>query len=1114
MNGANEKTLNSDNLINEELSVCNDSFYVLPENYVNKYNLTRGDFAPLDAKAALARSLKEKGCVDVEYMASLTMLSMKDVILQCDGEIYRDPQKAGKYFYTGWVTADEYLSGNIAEKYRACRAAAEQAEENGEGSFRIYQKNMRLLKAVMPPKPAFGDISVSLGSPFLPSEYVAEFVQHLYRLSLLRNNRVCDVFYQACVHDWSVILNVDVKNSVVAARTFGTERMDMFKILEKTLNHEQIRITDADDGRSRKINREQTMFAEEKREKLIESFKRWLEELPEDKKSEITDVFYERFCCFLPRRFNAPALDLSDLNEQIELFDYQKRAAWRIMQSKSTLLAHDVGAGKTFAMVVAAHEMYKSGMSAKNLIVVPNSIVSQWENDYKLLYPSAKILTVSPQTFTPAQRGNVLNAIKDGEFEAVIMPYSSFEMIPPGYGAVIGDLKRKIECVEAAMVENARRRSKVKNRLNSLLQKAREKYCVRYNDALKAENALGRAVRFSDLGVTALFIDEAHNYKNLPLESSLGNIKGVNADGSDKCADVYLKTRTVINGGGKLIFATGTPVTNSVADVFVMQKYLTEDRLAQCDVDYFDNWAGTFGSISRSYEIDVDTENYRLTTRFCSFNNLGALSQMLGDFTDFHVVGADGLPEIGEIKTVVVLKTPLQARLLKQLSERVELIRAGRVDRKKDNLLKVTTDGRKLALDVRLLSDWRERAEALCDCPSAEEAEKPKKFGDKISVCAQNVYDFYLKYPGKTQLVFCDIGTPKSDFNVYDCLKDELVSLGMSAAEIGFVHDATGDVKRAKLFESVNCGEVKVLIGSTFKLGTGVNVQEKLIAVHHLDVPWRPSDMVQRDGRLIRRGNTNEKVYIFRYVTDGSFDAYSWQLLENKQRFITELLTGAAFGADERKLDDAVLSYAEVKALAVGNPLIKNRVEVQNELSRLKAIEREDLKRREELKIMLKTLPQQIADERQRFLDVKNDEAAYHNSTEIPDKQLIARLISKTITENALNAQEIFIAKIKNFKLILPANFNKVRPYLVLEGKTRYTVEIATFSTGAVTRIENFIASLDKIAQGVYENVARLEMQQKQAAAEIEKVNVYRDKIKELTAKLFEIDAELGLGKE
>ena len=1075
-------------------SVSDDEYYVLPDNYSNRYNLTRGDFPPLSLTDALTASLQKRGKVDIEYISSLSLLSLKDVIIGLGNKIFRDPALANGAFYQGYVTADEYLSGNLMKKYHEAVEANKEAATSGR-----YYANIRALCAVMPYKPAFEEIFVTLGSPWLPPAYVADFVQYLYRLSVMRNKRICDVYYQREMNDWSVILNFDAKSTVLASKTFGTERMDMFKIIEKTLNHEQIRITDPEEGekKGRRFNKEQTMLAEEKRARVIEAFNRWIRDLPAEKKDELVDVFYERFGCFRMREYDGGTLELKDIANGVKLYDYQCSAVARILQSKSTLLAHDVGAGKTYAMVVAAHELYKNGITRKNMIVVPNSIVEQWREDYMLLYPEAKVLTLQPLDFAPARRESTLIDIRDGDYESVILPYSSFELIPASYKFEAEELKERADRLEHATFENARKRNKIKNRLNTLLTKEREKVLARYAEADKKVFESEGTLTFDDLGITSLFIDEAHNYKNLPLDSSLGSVKGLNLDGSEKCLDVYRKAHSVYRRGGKIIFATGTPVTNSVADVYVMQKFLTLDQLEYCDLEYFDNWAGMFGEITRTYEIDVDTDNYRLTTRFNRFNNLTELSHMINGFTDFHVAGKDGLPEVGSIQTIVVKKTALQKALLKDMSSRVEKIRAGQVDRKTDNLLKVTTDGRKLALDARLIDE---------NCEGDP--------GNKIAACADKVFEIYKKHDGKSQLVFCDIGTPKSEFNVYDCLKSMLVERGVPAEQIGFVHDATSDGKRAKLFDAVNKGVVRILIGSTFKLGTGVNVQEKLVAIHHLDVPWRPSDMVQRDGRLVRRGNTNERVYIYRYVTDGSFDAYSWQLLENKQRFITELLTGTANGADERQLDDAVLGYAEVKALAIGNPLIKNRVEVCNEIARLKTLEREERLKRDSLEKMSLMLPSQINDEKEHLSNVKSDSAKFESNSEIADKQLIAQLISKTIAENALNSQEIYIADVNGFKLYLPANFNKVRPYLVLEGTIRYTVDIVTFASGAVTKIENYLHGLKNTAGSISDRIDELEMQLKQAKAELERKDDYIGQIAELEAKLAEIDKELGLNEK
>ena len=1068
-----------------------DDFYILPTNYFNKYNLTRGDFPPVSLDDALNISLDKFGCVDIEFISSLTLLSLKDTIISLGSKIYRGVEFDNEPFYKGWIYESEYLSGNLMQKYKALK-------EFPGVKKSIYAKNLRAIENLLPPKPTFKDLYATLGAPWIPAKFITDFVQYLYRVSVVRNKRICEVVYQREIAKWTIVLNVDVRSTVLASKTYGTERMDMFKILEKTLNHEQIRIADTENSsgekKGRKLNREQTMLAEEKRTKLKEAFVYYLETLPEEQKQELVDIYYSKYCAYKARRFDGDSYTFKGDIQGVNLYDYQRNAVVRIMQSPSTLLAHDVGAGKTYAMIASAHELYLRRNNFKSMIVVPNSILAQWAEDYFLLYPNAKLLVVTPNDFTPTTKNATLEKMKAGNYEAILISYSTFEMIESGYKQAIKDESESLASIDKALENNMLKKVKIRNKLNALLQKRRSEILTLIQEYQSKQRELGASITFEDLPLTALFIDEAHNYKNLPLDSSFGQIKGINIEGSKKCADVYKKTRIIgAKEGGRLIFATGTPVTNSVADIFVMQKYLSNENLRFSEVDHFDNWAGTFGEITRGYEIDVDTENYRITTRFNKFNNLSELSLMINYFTDFQVAGKDGLPKVESIKTIVVQKTELQKKLLGEISERVDKIRAGEVERREDNLLKVTTDGRKLALDARLVT------------------EEAGLSGNKIGECAMQVARVYYKNPGKTQLVFCDIGTPKQGYNVYDDLKNRLVAFGINENEIGFVHDATSDLKRAKMFESVNNGAIRILIGSTFKLGTGVNVQERLIAIHHLDVPWRPSDMVQREGRLVRKGNTNDSVFIYRYVTDGSFDAYSWQLLENKQRFITELLTGTAKGADERRLDDAVLSYAEVKALAIGNPLVKNRVETVNEIARVKALLNEERKRVSEVENIKRTLPDKISELKARLKAVRQDAKAGANLGEIANKSAIGELIIKTINENAMSVRDIFITEFAGFKLFLPANFNKIRPYLVLVGATRYTVDINTFGVGAVIKIENFITSLEDYAKQIYQNLTANEMQLRQAQATGDECEKYITQIDGLNEKLKEIDEQLGL---
>lgn len=1063
-----------------------NAYFTLPENYANKYKNRVRPRPEIPVDKGLIACLHVLKRVDIEYIAALCDKSLKQVIIELGNKIFKNPQYDGDKFYEGYVHSHEYLSGNIVKKLN-------EAIKKSQTHPDIFDANIKALEAIVPPKPKFGDFYMGLGSPWIPANYIADFVQYLYRMTLMRDRRVCEVVYERVINRWFVVLNYDVKNSAIACKMYGTERMDMFKILEKTLNHEQIRITDAASGdkKGRALNQEQTLLAEEKRTMLNNSFRKWLDELDDCKKQELCDVWHERFSFyFVPYKFKTKKNYYSG---EITLYDYQNKAVDRILHSKTTLLAHDVGAGKTYAMIISAHELNVK-RAFKNLIVVPNSILLQWKHDYELLYPQAKILCVHPEDFSPNKREECLKKLAETDCESVLMAYSTFELIPVGFTWEHDFCDKKLAEIERKMHENEKRRTLVKNKINTLLNKKRSYYLSRKFELEKLIEQKTQ-INFDDLKFDSIFLDEAHNYKNLPLDSSLGNIKGINVDGSAKCKDVYLKTRTVLSRGGKLIFATGTPITNSVADAFVMQKYLQEDDLITADLDYFDNWAGVFGEITRAYEIDVDTENYRLTTRFNRFNNLNLLSKMLNRFTDFYVIGQDGLPKLESVNTVVVQKTQSQTELLREISQRVEKIRSGEVDRKTDNLLKVTTDGRKLALDPRL----------ICG------EENEECFGNKISECAKNVSKIFFDNPNKAQLVFCDIGTPKYDFNVYDELKYNLVCLGLPYESIGFVHDATSDKKREALFESVNNGAIGVLIGSTFKLGTGVNVQERLIALHHLDVPWRPSDMVQREGRLIRRGNTNEKVYIYRYVTEGSFDAYSWQLLENKQRFITELLTGTADDVNEQQLDDAVLSYAEVKALAIGNPLLKTRVELVNEIARYKMLAKDEERKNASLVEAVKTLPDKIEKQAERLSALQNDIKTLYKNYEIADKAYIAQLISFSASENENSLNETVICETNGFLIILPESFSRTHPYVILQGEGRYVLELATLGMGAVIKIENFFKNLKEQEQPAIEQLSKLQMQYRDACLVLQNKTDYASVIKQLSEQLKKVDEEIGI---
>ena len=701
--------------------------------------------------------------------------------------------------------------------------------------------------------------------------------------------------------------------------------MPALYILERTLNMKTVAVTDEvichtnASGVKRVINKSETVLALEKQQKMIKAFQRWVWK-DQKRKERLEIIFENNFSCVRRRIFDGSFLDFPTMSPSVNLYPHQKNAVARILFSPNTLLAHDVGSGKTYIMIAAGMELKRMGLSRKNLYVVPNNIVGQWEKLFSVMYPDSKLLCVEPKNFTPTKRESVLEQIRDEDFDGIIMAYSCFEQIPLSKDFYTEQLQETLDKI-SELASNT-------NKATSKLERKKEAVRKALSSLELAMDNMYDTVYFDELGITRLFVDEAHNYKNVPIETKVDKVLGISSKGSKKCRDMMDKVRLVQkqNNGGGVVMATGTPITNSITDAFVMQKYLQSGELGMLDLQSFDSWVGMFAERVTEFEIDVDTSSYRLATRFAKFHNLPELTALLSSIADFHQVDSSiGIPNFDGYKDALISKTSEFAAYLDDISARAELVRKGIVSRSDDNMLKITTDGRKAALDMRLV-----------------EPNTSFTYQSKVARCAENVFDIYCETQSdkSTQLIFCDSSTPKSGFNVYDEVKRLLIGMGVPSEEIAFIHDAGTESKREKLFSRLRSGNVRILIGSTFKLGLGVNIQNKLIALHHLDVPWRPADMTQREGRILRQGNENKKVYIYRYITEGSFDAYSWQLLETKQRFISGLLSGSLTERSGSDIESTVLDYAQVKALAVGNPLIKERVETANELTRYLALQR------------------------------------------------------------------------------------------------------------------------------------------------------------------------------
>ena len=1039
---------------------------------------------------ALIGCLNRLGYVDIEFIASATNRTYKEVIQCLKGTIYQNPEKWGACFYKGWETADEYLSGNLIEKWNVAKRA--NIEYAG-----YFQDNLHAIERVLPPSVQFDDIYITLGTPWLPTDVVEDFIKYILDFKWTGKMLVHD----ESIGTWEYTDRASINwqaNHLRNVVKFGTSRISAIHIIERMLNMQTIKVMDevstpfTKSGKKRVLNEKETMLAESKAELIRVEFKQWLA-LDKARKERLQEIYETRFGCIRKRTYDGSFLTFPNINPDIVLYPHQKNAVARILFSPNVLLAHEVGAGKTYVMVAAGMELRRLGISKRNLYVVPNNIVLQWEEAFHTLYPSAKLLTITPTKFSAAKRQSVLKAIRDKDYDAIIIPYSSFSMIPMSKASEEERIRNEIE-----EITQLQKKSKTTKRLDQKLEKLRERLFQLTMEDKDAEDELF----FDSLGITTMFVDEAHNFKNLPLDSQTDNVLGISKTGSPKCQDMLDKVLYIqrTNGGRGIVFATGTPITNSISDVYVMQRYLQGGTLAVMDLSSFDAWIGNFAELTTNFEVDVDTNNYRMARRFSKFHNLPELTAILSMVSDFYMGELEEqLPFFDEYTDCRIQKNGDLKNYLKEISKRADDVRKGKVPRSQDNMLKITTDGRKAALDVRLAMDKAQFS-----------------YQSKVYSCAENVWNVYCAYNalGSTQLVFCDTSTPKDSLNMYDELKRLLIAFGMPDKEIAYIHEATTDKAREAIFERMRTGKLRVLIGSTWKLGLGVNVQKRLIALHHLDVPWRPADMVQREGRIIRQGNDNKQVYIYRYITDGSFDAYSWQLLETKQRFIADLLSGSLTQRCGNDVGDTVLNYAEIKALAIGNPLVKERVERANELSRLVVLQR----RAEETRIRLQTeyngIPERIQAAKERLGVCLEDKEHVDLQTPSTDKEWRKEFGEKiicVINNNAFETQETEIGEYLGFKILAPLGMRMDKPYIILERAGRYEIEVKESALGVMIRMDNFVRNFDLEVMRREEIVEKLKARREDLKEELSKRENYSDGIAELVEKIRNLDKKLGV---
>ncbi len=1041
---------------------------------------------------ALVHCYRTLGFVDIEYISAITKKTYKEVIESLSGAIFQNPEKWEECFFKGWEMAEEYLSGNLIRKYLVAKRANHIYNDR-------FQNNLSAIELILPQEILSEEIYVHPGSPWLPSDVHNEFIKHVFGKPIKPYNFDFQVKHDEKTGTWDVPAKALYRNNPEVYSKYGTRRMDALEIYERTLNGAPIKVTDEvpdpkDRWKTRRvINQSETLLAIEKQKLLAQTFQDWIW-TDTQRKQRLQMIFAEKYGCYRRRKFDGAFLTLPGLNPDIQLYPYQKDAVARIIFSPNVLLAHDVGSGKTYEMIVAGMELKRMKLSQKNLYVVPNNILGQWEELFHLLYKDAKTLFITPKMFTPEKRDEVLIAIKDNDYDAIIMPYSVFDKIP---------VSKRWVC-ERFLEEEEELGKIAKNweQNTSGIRKAQKNLKNDTRKLLEKIEKFKMALAFDELGITRLFIDEAHNYKNVPIETRSSGIRGINNVGSLKCEMMLEKVRYIqkTNKGGGIVMATGTPLTNSLTDAFVMQNYLQSGELALLDIQTFDAWVGMFAEASSEFEIDVDTNSYRLATRLSQFHNMNEMTALLSSIADFHSMEkGENIPEFNGYTDHLIPRTQALKAYLKDISRRADDIHKGRVGRNVDNMLLLTVDGRKAALDIRLINS------------ALSFSEKSKVF-----VCAETVSRIYFQTQEEklTQLVFCDMSTPSEKFNMYEELARILVSLGVSREEIAFVHDAKTEKQRDKLFDKVRKGAIRILIGSTFKLGMGVNVQDKLIAVHHLDVPWRPSDMVQRQGRILRQGNTNKEVFIHRYITEGSFDAYSWQLLEMKQRFINAILSGSVTDKDSKDIDDTVLDYAEVKALAVGNPLIKERVEIANELSRYRTLQRKTLEERELLSKELMEIPAQRVYYLECIKEAQEDDAFVKSSQEKQTPELrkdVREKLFAAITKNVFETSDTFFMNYRGFDIILPSHMSLDKPYIWLQRCGRYCIDMSDNEKGNLVRIDNCIDGLSQRISRFYERLQEIRCRQESIESQLKKEENYKQQIKDCKMRLKKIDEELGV---
>ena len=1061
---------------------------------------------------ALAVSIGEHGKVDLPYMAELlgTPGDYGRITTELSGVIFKDPAADPTDLEAGWQMADEYLSGNVRAKLRMAQFAAETNPE--------FAVNVEALTKAQPRELEASEIDVRLGATWLDPNIIQKFMTETFQIPYYLRHAV-KVRYSPYTAEWRVEGKTATgRGDIISSETYGTSRANAYKILEETLNLKDVRIydtiEDAEGKPKRVLNKRETMLAQQKQQVIKDAFANWVWQDPQ-RRIALVKQYNELFNSTRPREYDGSHIHFVGMNPEITLREHQRNAIAHVLYGGNTLLAHEVGAGKTYEMAASAMEAKRLGLCQKSLFVVPNHLTEQWASEFLNLYPNAKLLVARRKDFETANRKKFCARIATGDYDAVIIGHSQFERIPLSYERQERIIQEQIDETLAAINElkanagenfSIKQMEKTRKTLETKLEKLR-------SDARKDD-----VITFEQLGVDRLFVDESHFYKNLFLTTKMRNVAGLSTSEAQKSSDMFGKCRYLdeITGGRGVVFATGTPVSNSMSELYTVMRYLQYGTLQQKGLTHFDCWASTFGETTTAIELAPEGTGYRARTRFAKFFNLPELMSMFKEVADIKTSDQLHLPvPEAKFETVVAKPSDLQKEMVQELSKRAARIHSGTVDASEDNMLCVTNDGRKIGLDVRLMNPM------LPDDPNS-----------KLNVCVQNVLKIWEEGKDQklTQLLFCDLSTPKNDgnFNVYDDIRKKLVAAGVPENEIEFIHNADTEAKKAALFSKVRSGDVRVLLGSTAKMGAGTNVQSRLVAVHHLDVGWKPSDMTQRNGRIIRQGNMNKEVKVFNYVTEGTFDAYLWQTLENKQRFISQIMTSKSPVRSCEDVDEQALSYAEIKALCAGNPLIKEKMDLDVQVAKLKVLKADHQSQKFRLQDKLLTkFPADIQEANAHIAGLKADAqlAAAHPQGKEEFCGMTIKGVAydekKTAGERLVlacselpNAEEKVIGSYRGFELSLRFDAFRTEYQALLKGQRKYTVPLGTDPLGNIIRLDNSLNNFPERITAAENELDTLHQQQAAAQIEVEKPFPQEEELAEKSARLAELNAQLDVDEK